>query len=131
MSGPPKWDDYGETSRARGSLAMEVFVCMTSPARPGPPPADLLDAHLAYQIELEAAGKLFLAGPLSDEAGEVMSGSGMMIYAVDTIADAIAVAKADPMHSAGQRTFTVQAWRLNEGAPMPGLRLSSRSFSLR
>lgn len=131
MSGPPKWADYGETSRARGSLAMEVFACVTTPARPGPPPADLLAAHLEYQKELEAAGKLFLAGPLSDEAGEVMSGAGMIIYSVDTIADAIAVAQADPMHSAGQRTFTMQAWRLNEGAPMPGLRLSSRSFELR
>lgn len=131
MSGPPKWADYGETSRARGSLAMEVFACVTSPARPGPPPADLLDAHLAYQMKLEAAGKLFLAGPLSDDAGEMMSGAGMIIYAVDTIADARALADADPMHSAGQRTYTLQAWRLNEGAPMPGLRLSSRSFELR
>lgn len=131
MSGPPKWADYGETSRARGSLAMQVFACTTSPARPGPPPADLLDAHLAYQKELEAAGKLFLAGPLSDPAGEVMSGAGLIIYSVDTIADALALAHADPMHSAGQRSFTLQAWRLNEGSPMPGLRLSSRSFELR
>lgn len=130
MSGPPKWADYGETSRARGSLAMEVFVCYTTPVQPGPPPADLLAAHLEYQKQIEAEGKLFLAGPLSDEAGEVMSGSGMMIYSVDTIADAIAVAEADPMHSNGVRTFTVQAWRLNEGAPLPGVRLSSRSFDL-
>ena len=29
---------------------------------------------------MEAVGHLFLAGPLSDEAGEGMSGNGLIIY---------------------------------------------------
>lgn len=131
MSGPPKWADYGETSYARGCMAMEVFVCHTTPVQPGPPPADTMAAHLEYQKQIEAKGKLFLAGPLSDEAGEVMSGGGMIVYVAENMTAARALADADPMHSAGVRTYNMQAWRLNEGAPMPGLRLSSRSFSLR
>lgn len=130
MAGPMKWEEYGAICRDRGALAMEVFACFTTPAREGPPPADLLAAHLAYQKEVEARGKLFLAGPLSDADGAVMSGAGLIVYRAADMAEARALAEADPMHSAGQRKFTLQAWRLNEGAPLPGLRLSSRSFDL-
>jgi len=130
MSGPMKWADYGEICRQRGALAVEVFACVTSPARDGPPPKELLDAHLAYQKTLEADGHLFLAGPLSDPEGKVMSGAGLIIYIAENIAAARALADADPMHIAGQRSFTMQAWRLNEGAPNFALRLSDRSVGL-
>lgn len=128
MSGPMKWADYGALCRERGALAMEVFACITSPAKAGPPPQDLLAAHLEYQKTLEARGELFLAGPLSDPAGEVMSGAGLIVYRAASIAEARASADADPMHRDGQRSYTLQAWRLNEGAPLAGLRLSTRSY---
>lgn len=63
MSGPMKWAEYRAICRERGALAMEVFACITSPAKDGPPPGDLLDAHPAYQKRLEADGSLFPAGP--------------------------------------------------------------------
>ncbi len=122
------WDEYGKVCRDRGALALEVFACVTTPAREGPPPPDLLSAHLAYQKDLEARGQLFLAGPLSDTTGTAMSGAGLIVYATPDIDAARALAAADPMHESGQRSFTVQAWRLNEGAPIPGVRLSGRSF---
>lgn len=122
------WDDYGKTCRARGALALQVFACITLPAKAGPPPPDLLAEHLAYQKDLEARGQVFLAGPLSDASGTSMSGAGLIVYAAPDITAARALAAADPMHQSGQRSFTMQAWRLNEGAPIPGLRLSSRSF---
>ena len=131
MSGPMPWAEYGTISRDRGCLAMEVFACLTLPARDGPPPKDLLDAHLAYQKQLEADGKLFLAGPLSDQEGAVMSGSGLIVYMASSIEEARALADSDPMHREGQRDYSMQAWRLNEGSPMAGLRLSDRRFELR
>ena len=123
------WETYGKACRARGSLALQVFACITSPARPGPPPEELLAAHLEYQKDIESRGQLFLAGPLSDPSGLNMSGSGLIIYAARTMAEAQNLAEGDPMHQSGQRTFILQAWRINEGAPFAGVRLSSSSIA--
>ncbi len=128
MAGPMKWDEYGEKCRENGNLAMEVFVCFTTPINPGPPPADVLAAHKAYIAGLETSGQVFLAGPLSNEEGTHMSGAGMIVLAASSIEAAAELAAADPMHSEGVRSFKIQAWRLNEGAPLPGVRLSNRSF---
>jgi len=122
------WDEYGTICRDRGALGLQVFACLTTPAKAGTPPPALLAEHLAYQRALEAQGALFLAGPLSDATGTAMSGAGLIVYAAKDLAAAQALAAADPMHQSGQRAFTLQAWRLNEGAPLPGLQLSSRSF---
>ena len=125
------WDEYGAKCRAAGNLAMEVFACFTTPARPGPPPPDVLSAHKSYLAGLEAEGKVFLAGPLSTEDGAFMSGAGLIVFAVSDLTTARDLAEDDPMHREGIRTFRLQAWRLNEGSPVPGLRLSDRSFDLR
>lgn len=128
MSGPMKWEDYAEKCRAAGNLALEVFVCFTNPVKPGPPPPDVMAEHKAYIAGLETGGQVFLAGPLSNADGTHMSGGGMIVFAAASLAEARALAENDPMHKAGVREFTMQAWRLNEGAPLPGMRLSSRSF---
>ena len=86
------------------------------------------ESHIDNRRRETVEGKLFLAGPLSDPEGLVMSGSGLIIYAAGSIAEARTLADGDPMHGEGQRSYTLQAWRLNEGAPVPGLRLSKRSF---
>lgn len=128
MSGPMGWDDYGEKCREAGNLAMQVFACFTSPVQAGPPPADVVAEHKAYMAGLEASGKLFLAGPLSNEAATHMSGAGLIVFAAADLTEATTLAGADPMHKAGIRSFKIQAWRINEGAPIHGLRLSSRSI---
>ncbi len=130
MSGPMAWDTYGEKCRAAGNLAMEVFACFTTPAHPGPPPPDTFAAHKAYLAGLEASGKVFLAGPLSTEDGTQMSGAGLIVFAAPGLDEARTLAENDPMHRDGIRSFKLQAWRLNEGSPIPGLRLSDRSFDL-
>lgn len=130
MAGPMKWDEYGAKCRENGNLAMEVFVCFTTPVQSRPPPADVMAEHKAYIAGLETSGAVFLAGPLSNEEGTHMSGSGMIVFAAGSIAEATALAEGDPMHKHGIRTFKLQAWRLNEGAPLPGLRLSQRSFDV-
>ena len=128
MSGPMKWDDYGAKCREQGNLAMEVFACITTQTQPGPPQPDLLAEHKAYIAGLETVGKVFLAGPLSNPEGTHMGGAGLIVFAAGSMAEARALADADPMHSHAARSYTLQAWRLNEGAPLPGLRLSNRSF---
>ena len=130
MSGPMKWDEYGAKCRESGQLALEVFACVTTPVNPGPPPADVMAAHKTYIAGLETGGQVFLAGPLSNAEGTHMSGAGMIVFRAGSIAEARAFAERDPMHKAGIRTYTLQAWRLNEGAPIPGVRLSRRSFDL-
>jgi len=128
MAGPMGWDEYGQKCRAAGNWAKQVFACFTTPLLPGPPPPDVLAAHKVYVAGLEETGALFLAGPLSDETGRLMSGAGLIVLVAPNLEAARALAAADPMHVAGVRRFTLKAWRLNEGAPIPGLRLSRRGF---
>jgi uncharacterized protein YciI len=130
VAGPMKWDEYGAICRENGQLALEVFACTTSPVAPGPPPPDVLAEHKAYIASLETSGRVFLAGPLSNAEGTHMSGAGLIVFAARDMEDARSLADGDPMHIAGIRTYSLQAWRLNEGAPIPGLRLSRRSFDI-
>ena len=46
------------------------------------------DEHLAYQNQLETEGKLFCAGPLLKEDGE-MAGIGLIIYKAASLEEAI------------------------------------------
>lgn len=124
------WDEYGAACRERGALAMQVFACNSSAVKPGPPPPDVQQEHLAYMKKLEASGDLFLAGPLSDETGTQMGGKGLLVLRAATIVDARKLAEGDPMHREGVRTFTLTAWRLNEGSSMSGVTLSNRSEPL-
>lgn len=111
----PKWIDYVEQSRARGSLAAEFFVVRTTPIAPPDAMQDILPRHLAYQLKMQDAHKLVFAGPLSDESCEEMMGEGMIIYRAASIEEARAYADADPMHSEGGRTYTIRRWLINEG----------------
>lgn len=122
---PNDWARYGVVARGRGCLALEVFAVLSVRVRPQKPRDTVLQDHLAYQKKLEAAERLVLAGPLSDDAGEAMSGNGLMIYRAASIDEARQMAADDPMHRAGFRRFRVVAWRLNEGALLGGSQLSS------
>jgi hypothetical protein len=75
-----------------------------------------LQEHLAYQGALERKGVMFAAGPLANEANDGWAGEGMVIIRAKSLAEARAVAEADPMHKAGARSFTVRPWLMNEGS---------------
>lgn len=126
----PKWTDYKSEARERGSLAFELFIIQSTPAEPPETIRKYLPAHLAYQSEMEKAGKLFLAGPLSDESGEEMSGAGLIIYRAGSMQEARSLAAADPMHDKGGRTFTVRRWLVNEGTVSIRIGLSTRDVKL-
>ena len=123
----PAWEDYKSTAKERGALAFELYLVETTVIGTGEALQAILPAHLAYQRELESQGKLFLAGPTSDDTGELMQGNGMIIYRASSLAEADALAKGDPMHKENVRSYKLRKWLVNEGSPNFATRLSSQS----
>jgi uncharacterized protein YciI len=74
-----------------------------------------LTDHLNHQVKLEKEGILFAAGPLYPRGSNVPE-AGMFVLRANSFEEAEAIAKADPLHAAGLRTFTLQKWRINEGS---------------
>ena len=125
----PKWDDYKQHAKERGSLAFELYAVQSFPS--GSPEAvkDALPDHLAYQGMLEEKGILFLAGPISDETGEEMIGAGLIIYRTTSLEHAKEIAANDPMHQVNARSFTVRRWLINEGGFSLSLGLSKQTVT--
>jgi uncharacterized protein YciI len=126
----PSWQAYKEEAKARGALALELVVVKSVPAGPPETLRAVLPDHLAYQRQLEESGQLALAGPVSDPSGELMEGAGLIVYRVATMADARALADADPMHSSGARQYTLCRWLINEGSLNPSVGLSTKGVSM-
>lgn len=127
----PAWNDYKNEAKERGSLAFELYVVESTPVAPPEELRAVLPDHLAYQKEQEAAGTLFLAGPLSDPTGEQMMGTGMIIYRASSLEEATAITKSDPMHAKGIRTFQIRKWLVNEGSLSFKLNLSNQSVGVK
>ena len=123
----PSWEEYKAVARGRGALALELYVVQSTPAAKGPPVPEVLPDHLAYQREMEIAGKLALAGPISDESGEMMEGSGLIVYRASSLEEARSLTENDPMHKSGARSFTIRRWLINEGSLNLSVGLSTKS----
>lgn len=126
----PAWDDYKSEAKSRGALAKELYAVLSTPASGPDAVKQNLPAHLAYQAQLEATGKLFLAGPVSDESGAQMEGMGLIIYHANSLQEAQALAEADPMHQSGARSFVLRRWLINEGALSLSVKLSAQNVTL-
>ncbi len=126
----PNWDEYKIQAKARGALAFETYVVESTPSKDGPPVPEILPDHLAYQRELEKAGKLAFAGPLSDHSGQLMEGTGMIVYRAESLHEARDLAANDPMHLTGARRFTLRRWLINEGSFQVSVGLSTQTVSL-
>jgi uncharacterized protein YciI len=124
------WKEYKTESKERGSLAMEVYVVESTPITEPEIVKQNLPAHLAYQAEQELAGRLMFAGPLSDESGDNMKGSGLIIYKTQSLEMAKDIAEQDPMHLSGARSFRIRRWLINEGSLQIDIKLSAQSVSL-
>lgn len=127
----PTWTDYKREALERGSLALELYVARTLPAKSPDDIRAMLPTHLEYQARLEAEGKLAFAGPVSDETGENLNGEGMIIYRAESLADARALADADPMHSSGTRRYEIRRWLVNEGSFTLSVGLSGQTLTFR
>lgn len=124
------WADYKSEAKSRGALALELFVVESTPAKPPEQVKAVLPDHLAYQAQLEAEGKLALAGPMSDATGEHMRGTGMIVYRAESLEAARALTEADPMHATGTRTYVLRRWLINEGSLTLSVGLSTGRVAL-
>lgn len=127
----PSWSEYKETARLRGSLAFELYVVESTPALAPDDMLEILPAHLDYQQQMEEAGKLFLAGPLSDDTGKEMTGGGMIVYRASSMDEALQITSNDQMHKRGGRTFTLRRWLVNEGSLTLSVGLSEQKVRLK
>ncbi len=48
----PAWTEYADEARARGALALELFVVSSRPEKRLEALREMLSAHLAYQAEM-------------------------------------------------------------------------------
>jgi uncharacterized protein YciI len=61
-------------------------------------------AHIGYMSSYADKGQIVMGGPFLDNSG------GMMIFDLPSIADARAIAEADPTVKSGLLTVTVRPW---------------------
>lgn len=102
-------------SQGMGLLAKELYAVFTTASSGMEAMGPHIEAHLAYQADLEARGIMFGAGPLYYEGKEDWNGEGMIIIRASSDEEARQIAEADPMHSSGGRSFTIRPWLMNEG----------------
>ena len=101
-------------------LGKEVYVVVTRPVR-SPEIEKRLADHLEHQIALEKKGIMFAAGPLYSRGSAVRASS---------FEEADAIAREDPLHQAGLRTYTIQKWRINEGSYTVTVNYSDQSVRI-
>lgn len=98
-----------------GRLGLRFYVVLAEPTARAAERAAATDAHLAWLAALEAEGRLFLAGPFVNEDG-ASTGGGLFVIRAAGLAEAEAIAAADPYNAGGFRSFRVMPWRLDQGA---------------
>ncbi len=96
---------------------MPYFLFQYTPHRPDFPnhlsesEEVALKAHFDYLVQLRDQKKLFLAGPLEDAS------LGIAILQCEDLAEAQAIAVADPMVMATYFSVNVKSWRLSIHQP--------------
>jgi uncharacterized protein YciI len=95
-------------------VTKNLYAVLTTPAVDREEMIKSLDDHLAYQCDLEARGVMFAAGPLFDK-DDAPPRAGLIIIRAESFEEAHEIARADPMHARGLRTYTLDKWQINEG----------------
>jgi uncharacterized protein YciI len=76
-----------------------------------PERAKIQEGHMAHLTAMWKAGKLVLAGPLTDDG----DWRGVLIYRTKTIEEAQALADDDPAVKAGRLQVTMHPWLVQRG----------------
>ena len=122
--------DIVDECRRRGYLAKQLYIITTRPVAGIGPVMDNLASHLQFQERLEHEGVMFAAGPNWTDDEQQWEGDGTVVIRAASLADAHAIARQDPMHQSGARTFTVRPWLVNEGTITVQLGLATGRFKL-
>jgi uncharacterized protein YciI len=70
-------------------------------------PSEMLELHAVHLSELDQSGRLVLAGPIPERSG------GLIVLRVASLADAKAVADADPLIRGGYQTYEIGTWLMS------------------
>ena len=111
-------------------LQKQLYAVFTSPADGLGPILERLGEHLAFQVQLEADGILYAAGPMWTDDETAWEGDGLVVIRAGSRQEAIDIAERDPMHKSGARTFQVRPWMINEGSVTLRLDNSSQTFRI-
>ncbi|ALA17710.1 MULTISPECIES: YciI family protein [unclassified Chelatococcus] len=115
---------------SRGMLQKQLYAIATTPTNGLAAVFAHMEAHLAFQVELERKGIMFAAGPIWTDDEQSWRGEGLVIIRAASRQEAVAIAAEDPMHKAGARSFTVRPWMVNEGSLTVRLDFSKGKFSI-
>jgi uncharacterized protein YciI len=110
-------------------LRKKLYVLISTPRVAPDQLKPLLAAHLDYMIGLERRGLLFASGPLTDADG-APTGHGLTILRAKDVADARAIAEAEPFFKNGLRSFELKEWTVMEGTLGLRINLSDRSVEV-
>lgn len=123
-------DEVRTICEKEGFLAKQLYVVFTTPVNGMEPVMANLKEHLAFQVQLEAQGVMFAAGPHWTDDEKEWQGDGMVVVRARSLAEAADIAARDPMHISGARKFTVRPWFVNEGTVTVRLNFSKKSFEM-
>lgn len=114
-----------------GALLGQDYWLVLSTPEPDTTAKDIashVERHLAWMLDLERSGTVFLSGPLTS-GRDVRPGSGVTVVRAGTAEEALEIARKDPFVVAGLRTAEVFGWRLNEGSVQVRMSLGRGSFT--
>ena len=83
----------------------------------------VIDQHAAHLAELDREGRLVLAGPLLTRF------SGLIVLRVSSLAEAKAIAEADPMIRGGFQSYELATWMManKQNHYQPTVQLAGKS----
>ena len=110
-------------------LRKKLYVLISKPLVPPEKLKPLLATHLDYMVELEKRGVLFASGPLTEPDG-APSGHGLTVLRVKDVAEARAIAQAEPFFAQGLRSFELKEWTVMEGMLGVRVNLSEQSVEV-
>lgn len=121
-------DDIREA--CKDMLRKQLYVVFTSPTGDLDAVLANIEAHLAFQIDLEKRGIMVGAGPFWTDDEKSWAGEGMVIIRAKSLAEARSIADSDPMHKSGARSYKVRPWLMNEGTLTLKVSFSDKSMTL-